>query len=42
MAWFGWTILREPERYTRAANKKKLARSAGAMLIESGTRIGKP
>jgi hypothetical protein len=42
MAWFGWTTLREPERYTRAANKKKLARSAGAMLIATGTRIGKP
>jgi len=42
MAWFGWTTLREPERYTRAANNKKLARSAGAMLIETGTRIGKP
>jgi len=40
MAWFGWVTLREPERYTRAANNKKLARSAGALI--AGTRIGKP
>jgi integrase len=40
MAWFGWTTLREPERYTRAANNKKLARSAGALI--TGTRTGKP
>jgi len=39
MAWFGWTTLREPERYTRAANNKKLARSAGALI--SGTGSGK-
>jgi integrase len=40
MAWFGWTTLREPERYTRAANNKKLARSAGALI--TGTKTGKP
>lgn len=41
MAWFGWTTLREPERYTKAANNRKLARSAGA-LIKTGTGSGKP
>jgi hypothetical protein len=27
MAWFGWRSLKEAERYTRAANRKKLAAS---------------
>ncbi|HEY8248740.1 MAG TPA: tyrosine-type recombinase/integrase [Hyphomicrobium sp.] len=27
MAWFGWRSLNEAERYTRAANQKKLAAS---------------
>jgi integrase len=27
MAWFGWRSLKEAERYTRAANQKKLAAS---------------
>lgn len=39
MAWFGWTTMREAERYTKAANNKKLARSAGD-LIKTGTRSG--
>ena len=25
MAWFGWKTLAQAERYTRAANQKKLA-----------------
>jgi integrase len=40
MAWFGWTTLSEPLRYTRAANNKKLARSAGQLI--SRTSSGKP
>src|SRR5262245_33345579 len=37
-AWFGWKTLREAERYTEAAERKKLARAAGALI--SGTRNG--
>jgi site-specific recombinase XerD len=37
-AWFGWKTLREAERYTEAAERKKLARAAGALI--SGTRSG--
>lgn len=40
MAWFGWTSIREAERYTRHANRKRLAESAGQLI--SGTGIGKP
>lgn len=40
MSWFGWRTLREAERYTEAANRKRLARSAGALI--SGTGSGKP
>ncbi len=40
MAWFGWTTLREPERYTRAADNKRLARAAGALIAR--TKTGKP
>ena len=32
MAWFGWTTLREAERYTRAANRKALARGVAHKL----------
>jgi hypothetical protein len=32
MALFGWTTLREPKRYTGAANNKKLARSEAALI----------
>jgi integrase len=39
MAWFGWTTMREAERYTKAANNRKLARAAGA-LIKTGTVSG--
>lgn len=41
MSWHGWATLREPERYTRSANNKKLARAAGE-LLKTGTSIGKP
>ena len=41
MSWFGWTTLRQPELYTRAAENKKLARAAGE-LLKTGTSIGKP
>jgi integrase len=41
MTWFGWTTLKEAERYTRAANKRNLARSAGQML-KARTSSGKP
>lgn len=41
MAWFGWTTLRQPELYTRKANRKKLAQSAGD-LLRTGTSSGKP
>lgn len=34
MAWFGWTSIGMSQVYTRAANKAKLARKAGGMLIE--------
>lgn len=40
MAWFGWKTSREAERYTRAAQRKKLARSLGALI--SRTKTGKP
>ena len=41
MAWFGWTTLKEAERYTRAANRKQLAQAAGRKLV-TGTPSGKP
>jgi integrase len=41
MSWHGWATLREPERYTRGANNKKLARAAGE-LLKTRTSIGKP
>ncbi len=40
MAWFGWTSIREAERYTRRANRKHLAQTAGKLI--SGTSSGKP
>jgi integrase len=40
MAWFGWTSIREAERYTKKANRKRLAESAGKLI--SGTSVGKP
>jgi integrase len=32
MAWFGWTSIREAERYTKAADRKRLAQSAGGLI----------
>lgn len=32
MAWFGWTTLKEPEIYTRAANRAKLEGDAATLL----------
>lgn len=40
MAWFGWETLAEAERYTRAANRRRLAREMGEKL--SGTVIRNP
>jgi integrase len=38
MAWFGWSTLREAERYTRAADRKGLAHRAAVKLrTSSGT-----
>lgn len=43
MAWFGWTTLKEPERYTRTANRRQLAASMVAGVeITMGTTSGKP
>ena len=36
MAWFGWTTLKEAERYTRAANRKELSRGM-AQKLTTGT-----
>ena len=36
MAWFGWKSLKEAERYTRAANQKKLAGSVVALINAKG------
>jgi len=41
MAWGGWKTLAEVQRYTKAANRKRLAKSGGAKLI-AGTSIGSP
>jgi integrase len=36
MAWFGWSTLREAERYTRTADRERLAVRAAAKLRTSG------
>lgn len=41
LSWFGWTTLKEAERYTRGADRKQLAQGMGAKLI-SETTGGKP
>ena len=41
MAWFGWTTLEEAERYTRAADRRRLAASTGEK-IKTATPFGKP
>jgi integrase len=39
MAWFGWSTLREAERYTRTADRERLAHRAAAKLrTSSGTK----
>jgi integrase len=41
MAWGGWETLKEVQRYTRAANRKRLAQS-GREKLETRTLRGKP
>jgi len=41
MAWFGWSSIREAERYTRDADRKRLNQTAGLML-KARTSSGKP
>ena len=41
MAWGGWETLKEVQRYTRAANRKRLAQS-GREKLETRTLCGKP
>jgi len=41
MAWGGWETLKEVQRYTKAANRKRLAQSGRAKL-ETRTSSGKP
>ena len=38
MAWGGWKTLSEVQRYTRAANRKRLAKQA-AEKLETGTKV---
>jgi integrase len=39
MAWFGWKTSGEAERYTRSADRKRAAASAGKLI--AGTKVGK-
>jgi integrase len=41
MAWGGWETLKEVQRYTKAANRKRLAQSV-LQKLEAGTSSGKP
>jgi hypothetical protein len=41
MAWGGWETLKEVQRSTRAANRKRLAQS-GREKLETRTLCGKP
>lgn len=41
MAWGGWTSIKEVQRYTVAANRKRLAQTAAEKLT-TGTSNGKP
>jgi len=41
MAWGGWKTLKEVERYTKAADRKRAAKSGAEKLI-AGTSIGSP
>ncbi len=38
MAWGGWITMKEVQRYTRAANRKRLAKQA-AEKLETGTKV---
>lgn len=38
MAWGGWTSIKEVQRYTKTANRKRLAQSAAAKL-KAGTEV---
>lgn len=40
MAWFGWSSISQAQVYTKAANRKRMAQSAGKLI--SGTGIGSP
>ncbi|WP_271542139.1 tyrosine-type recombinase/integrase [Bradyrhizobium sp. CCBAU 45321] len=40
MAWFGWTSVSQAQVYTKAANRKRMARAAAKLI--SGTGIGSP
>ncbi|WOH53837.1 tyrosine-type recombinase/integrase [Bradyrhizobium sp. sBnM-33] len=40
MSWFGWRTLSEAERYTKEADRKRLAAEAGRLIARTG--IGKP
>lgn len=40
MAWFGWSSIGMSQVYTRAANKAKLARRAGGMLMQGAIGDG--
>jgi hypothetical protein len=40
MAWFGWSSISQAQVYTKAANGKRMGRSAGKLI--SGTGIGSP
>jgi hypothetical protein len=40
MSWFGWRTMSEAERYTKEADRKRLAKEAGRLI--TGTGIGKP
>ena len=40
MAWFGWTSISQAQVYTKAANRKRMAFSAGKLI--TGTGIGSP
>jgi site-specific recombinase XerD len=40
LAWFGWSSISQAQVYTKAANGKRMGRSAGKLI--SGTGIGSP
>ena len=40
MAIFGWSTLKMPEQYTRAADRKRLARESAGLLLPLRRRCG--